>query len=123
MTFTFWWHLTELILAVPLSAIILGIGGNIIGNVLQSRERQLKLRLRADARHARFTPSTSLHKELETLRAEIAALRDTTTQYDLTNDHIVQRIEERLSRLETRLAPRQAELRAEDQPVHQLNRR
>ncbi len=119
----FWWHLTELILAVPLSAIILGIGGNIIKNVLQSRERQLKLRLRAEARHARSAPSTSLHKELEALRAEIASLRDTTTQYDMTNDHIVQRIEERLSRIETRQAVRQAELHAEDQPVAQLNRR
>jgi TolA-binding protein len=120
---TFWWHLTELILAVPLSAIILGVGGNIIGNILQSRERQLKLRLRAEARQARSAPPASLHKELEALRAEIASLRDTTTQYDMTNDHIVQRIEERLGRVETRLAGRQADLRAEDQSVQQLNRR
>ena len=119
----FWWHLTELILAVPLSAIILGIGGNIIGNVLQSRERQMKLRLRAEARHARSAPPTDLHKELEALRAEVASLRDTTTQYDMTNDHIVQRIEERLSRMETRLAARQVEPRAEEQPVQKLNRR
>lgn len=119
----FWWHLTELILAIPLSAIILGVGGSIIGNILQSRERQLKLRLRAEARHARSTPSMSLHKEVKALRAEIASLRDTTTQYDMTNDHIVQRIEERLGRMETRLAARQAEPRAEDQPLQQLNRR
>ena len=119
---TFWWHLTELILAVPLSAIILGIGGNIIGNVLQSRERQLKLRLRAEARHARSAPSANLHKELEALRAEITSLRDTTTEYDMTNDHIVQRIEERLGHVETRLATRPVELR-EDQPVQTLSRR
>ena len=120
---TFWWHIIELVLSVPLTAIILGVGGNIIGNILQSRERQLKLRLRAEVHRTRSGPSTTLQKEMEALRAEIAALRDTTTQYDMTNDHIVQRIEERLGRVETRLATRQVHLAAEDPPVQQVTRR
>jgi hypothetical protein len=111
----------ELIVAVPITALVLGIGGNIIGNILASRERQLKLRLRAEARNARFAPRLSQSKELEALRAEIAALRDTTTQYDLTNDHIVQRLEERLSRIETKVAARPIKSLTEDETIQRLN--
>lgn len=119
----FWWHIIELVLSIPLTAIVLCVGGNIISNVLQSRERQMKLRLHAEARRTRSAPSTGLQKEVEALRAEITALRDTTTQYDMTNDHIVQGIEQRLSRVETRLTARQVNLNAEDPPVQQINRR
>ena len=47
-------------------------------------------------------------KQIEALRAELAALRDTTTQYDMTNDQIVQRLEERLSRIEIKAAGQSA---------------
>jgi hypothetical protein len=87
-------------LSVPLTAIILGVGGNIIGNIFQSRERQLKLCLRAEVHRTRSAPST-------TLQQEIAA----------------RRIEERMGRVETRLAARQVHLTVEDPPVQQMNRR
>ena len=107
-----------LALSIPIVAIVLGVGGGIIQSILKSQERRLELRLQAQQ-----GKNEDVTHQLEAMRAEIASLRDTTTQYDMTNDHIVQRIEERLGRMETRLAVRQAEPRAEDQPLQQLNRR
>lgn len=92
-----------LVLLIPLSAIVLGIGSGIVQLVLKSSERRMELRLKAQKGQ-----SGDIVRQLEALRAEIAALRDTTTQYDMTNDQIVQRLEERVSRIETRTATRSA---------------
>ena len=99
---------------IPISAIVLGIGSGIVGSILKSQERRIGLRLKAQKGQSR-----DVVRQLEALRAEIAALRDTTTQYDVTNDHIVQRLEERLSRVEIRAATRPI-LGAEE--VQQINR-
>ena len=88
-----------LVLMIPLSAIVLGIGSGIVQLVLKSSERRMELRLKLQKGQ-----SGDVTKQLEALRAEIAALRDTTTQYDMTNDQIVQRLEERLSRIEIKPA-------------------
>ena len=88
-----------LALMIPLSAIVLGIGSGIVQSILRSQERRMELRLKLQKGQ-----SGDVVKQIEALRAEIAALRDTTTQYDMTNDQIVQRLEERLSRIETRTA-------------------
>lgn len=93
--------LGTLALMIPISAIVLGIGASVVQSILKSQERRLTLRLKAEKGR-----NADLVKQLEAVRAEIAALRDTTTQYDLTNDQIVQRLEERLSRVETRTAAR-----------------
>ncbi len=92
-----------LILLIPLSAIVLGIGSGIVQLVLKSSERRMELRLKAQKGQ-----SSDVVKQIEALRAEIAALRDTTMQYDMTNDQIVQRLEERLSRIEIKTAARSA---------------
>jgi len=86
-------------LMIPISAIVLGIGSGIVQSILKSQERRLTLRLKAEKGQ-----NSDIAKQLEALRAEIAALRDTTTQYDMTNDRIVQRLEERISRVETKAA-------------------
>ncbi len=91
--------LAALGIMIPLSAIVLGISSGIVQSILKSQERRLELRLKLQKGQ-----SSDVVKQLEALRAEIAALRDTTTQYDMTNDQIVQRLEERLSRIETRAA-------------------
>ena len=88
---------------VPISAIVLGIGSGIVQSVLKSQERRIELRLKAQKGQ-----NGDVAKQLEAMRAEIAALRDTTTQYDLTNDQIVQRLEERLSRIEIKTAGQSA---------------
>lgn len=84
-----------LVLLIPLSAIVLGIGSGIVQLILKSSERRMELRLKAPN-----GAGGEVVKQLAALRAEIAALRDTTTQYDMTNDRIVQHLEERLSRIE-----------------------
>jgi TolA-binding protein len=94
-----------LVLLIPLSAIVLGIGSGIVQLVLKSSERRMELRLKAQK-----AQSGDAGKQIELLRAEIAALRDTTTQYDMTNDQIVQRLEERLSRIEAKTAGQSARL-------------
>ena len=88
-----------LTLMIPLSAIVLGIGSSIVQSILKSQERRMELRLKAQKGQ-----NGEVVKQLEALRAEIAALRDTTTQYDMTNDQIVHRLEERLSRIEIKTA-------------------
>ena len=107
-------YIIALVLLIPLSAIVLGIGSSIVQSVLKSSERRLEIRLKLQKGQ-----SGDVSKQIAALKAEIAALRDTTTQYDVTNDHIVQRLEERLSRVESRAATRPI-LGAEE--VQQINR-
>ncbi len=92
-----------LVLLIPLSAVVLGIGSGIVQLLLKSSERRMELRLKAQQGQ-----SGDLMQQIKALRAEIAALRDTTTQYDLTNDLIVQRLEERLSRIEIKTTAQSA---------------
>ncbi len=99
-----------LILLIPLSAIVLGIGSGIVQLVLKSSERRMELRLKAQKGQ-----TGDVVKQIEALRAEITALRDTTTQYDMTNDQIVQRLEERLSRIEIKTAGQSA--RPSEEPL------
>ncbi len=86
-------------LMIPISAIVLGVGSGIVQSVLKSQEKRMEMRLKAQKGQG-----GDVAKQLEALRAEIAALRDTTTQYDITNDRIVQHLEERLSRIEIKTA-------------------
>ncbi len=110
-------EIAELALLIPISAIVLGIGSGIIQSILKSQERRMELRLKAQKGQG-----GDVTKQLEALRAEIAALRDTTTQYDLTNDQIVQHLEERLSRIESRTAARSLPLNEQD-PVQRIGTR
>ena len=86
-------------LMIPISAIVLGVGSGIVQSILKSQERRLELRLKAQKGQ-----NGDVSKQIDALRAEIAALRDTTTQYDMTNDQLMQRLEERLSRIEIKTA-------------------
>ena len=107
--------IAALALMIPISAIVLGVGSGIVQSILKSQERRMELRLKAQKGQ-----NGDVVKQFEALRAEIAALRDTTTQYDMTNDQIVQRLEERLSRLEVRTVPKSVPLN-EDEPVQRMN--
>ena len=98
-----------LVLLIPLSAIVLGISSGIVQLLLKSSERRMELRLKAQK-----GGSGDVSKQIAVLRAEVAALRDTTTQYDMTNDQIVQRLEERLSRIEIKTASQSVRSASED---------
>jgi hypothetical protein len=54
---------------------------------------ELQLKLRGQG-------SDSVHSEVEALRQEVRALRDTSTQYDLSFDAALQRMEHRVQGIE-----------------------
>ena len=47
--------------------------------------------------------SAALKAEIEAMRLQMASLRDTTTQYDLSFDTALQRMEQRMAHMEQRL--------------------
>ena len=87
-------------LLIPISAIVLGVGGNIVQSILKSQERRMEMRLRVQQGE-----SGDVTRQIEALRAEIARLRDTSTQFDMSLEHSVERLEDRVGRIETKTAP------------------
>ncbi len=89
-----------LALMIPISAIVLGVGGGIVQSILKSQEWRMKMRLQAQQ-----GKNEDVTRQLDALRAEIAGLRDTSTQFDMSLEHSVERLEERVGRIETKTAP------------------
>jgi len=97
---------------IPLAGIsipLLAIGGGIVQNVLKSQERRMEMRLQAQQ-----GKNEDVTRQIEALRVEVVALRDTSTQFDMSLEHSVERLEERVGRMETKaaaapLAPSQPE--------------
>jgi hypothetical protein len=84
---------SEIILGILAALGIVGATAwSIVRLVFRSDERKIELR-----RTAAIEPET-----IKALRDEIAALRETCTQFDLAMEHTVQRIDERVGRLEQR---------------------
>ena len=92
-----------LALFIPIVAIVLGVGGGIVQSVLKSQERRMEMRLQAQQGQ-----SEDATRQIDALRAEVARLRDTSTQFDMSLEHSVDRLEERVGRIETKTAPRPA---------------
>lgn len=88
----------ELVFMIPITAIVLGIGSGIVQSILKSQERRLELRLQAQQ-----GKNEDVTRQIEALRAEIAGLRDTSTQFDMSLEHSVERLEERVGRIETKM--------------------
>lgn len=83
------------VLLIPISAIVLGIGSAMVKTVCKSQERRLQMRLEAKNAAAGMTDSV-----VRDLRAEIARLRDTTTEHAMSIQHSVERLEHRVEHLE-----------------------
>ncbi len=90
----------EIVFMIPITAIVLGIGSGIVQSILKSQERRLELRLQAQQ-----GKNEDVTRQIDALRAEIADLRDTSTQFDMSLEHSVERLEERVGRVETKTAP------------------
>jgi hypothetical protein len=75
------------IFGIPLSAIWTAHRQKVL-------EMQMRLRNEGDA---------GVHAAIDALREEVRALRDTTTQYDLSFDTALQRMERRVEGLERRV--------------------
>lgn len=75
-------------------ALIFGLPVIAVITAHQRKVLEMKLRLRETSTESPI---------IEELRAEISALRDTATRYDLSFDASLQRIEERVGALERRM--------------------
>jgi len=93
---------------------LLAIGAGIVETITRSQERKAKIRLRAQQ-----GTNEDLAQQIAALRQEVAALRDTSTQFDMSQEHSVQRLEERIGRAETKTAAAQSErlLSPAEQPI------
>ena len=87
----------QMFFAIPIIAIVLGIGKGIVNSVLQTYERVNMAKLQM--RQSSVGPSDG---QLSRLSAEIAQLRDTTTQHAISLQHSVERLERRVDFIETK---------------------
>ncbi len=80
----------------------IGCGAGVITEWIKHRSKVAEMKLQA-----RATADTNVQGTLDALRqemrAEIQALRDTTTQYDLSFDTALQRMERRVEGVERRI--------------------
>ena len=100
----------ELIFAVPVVAIVMGIGAQIIKNFLAHQERKYKLKLESQS-----SASGSVTADIQALRDEVARLRDTSTQYDISIQHSLEDMQQRLEFLERRLGVAAVRIREEEE--------
>ena len=74
---------------------------------LASKAKLDRLKIERDMQRNALGPRDgSVLEELRALRTEVATLRDTSTQFDLSLEHAVQRLEERVSRGEKAAPPK-----------------
>ena len=83
------------VLLIPISAIVLGILSSIIKSILQSQERRLQMKIAAQNTVVGLSDNS-----VQDLRAEIARLRDTTTEHAMSMQHAMERLEQRVAFLE-----------------------
>lgn len=79
------------------SIVFIAVTGGVASEWIKYRTKLAQMRWKGN-REAESVLQTSL----QALREEIRALRDTTTQYDLSFDMALQRLEGRVERLEIR---------------------
>lgn len=94
MSFVF--HIVMVVMAVPIVAIVMGIGAGIIKMILKHQERKAEIRdqsLRGG--------NNSLRAEIEALREELSRLRDTATQFDISIQHTLEELHTRVATLES----------------------
>jgi hypothetical protein len=91
---------STLVFMIPITAIVLGIGSGIVKSILASQERRLEIRM-----NAQQGQSEQVAQQLQALRAEVATLRDTSHQFDVSFDEAITRLEQRVGRVETKTAP------------------
>jgi hypothetical protein len=90
---------------IGLVAVFLIFGGGgfimeIIKNINQTRLEMAQLRAGQQSTAGLGNELAAMRDELTTLRQQVSELRDTSTQYDLSFDHALQRIERRVEQVE-----------------------
>jgi hypothetical protein len=92
-------------LVVPIVAIFFVFGGGglvryVVENMNKTRVELAQLRSQQRTDHGSAQDIEALRAEVAALRAQIMELRDTTTQYDLSFDTALQRMERRVEQME-----------------------
>lgn len=82
---------------VPLAFVILVFGGGIIQRVLSTWEKRMEMQAQRQQGQ-----NDAVTQQLAAVRAELAALRDTSTQFDMSVEQSIQRLEERVGRMESK---------------------
>jgi hypothetical protein len=80
---------------IPITAIVLGIGTGLVKLILESAEKRLEMKLRLQQ-----GKDSGVKEQFDALRAEIAALRDTSTQFDMSLQHTLEGLESRIQNVE-----------------------
>ncbi|SRR5579883_652343 len=86
----------ELVFLIPIVAIVMGIGSEMWKNFLRHQERKLEIKAGSQK-----TADGSVLKQIDALREEVARLRDTSTQYDISIQHTLEDLQHRLATLES----------------------
>jgi TolA-binding protein len=87
----------QTVLVLPALAIVGLITAGIIKTVLKFTERKAEIQAQASG-----AGNDSLRTEMEALRQEVARLRDTSTQYDISIQHSLEDMQRRLEFLENK---------------------
>ena len=85
-------------------AILMVFGVPMVAIITSHKRKMLEMKLRATN-----TGDESLRMAVESLRAEVRSLRDTSTQYDMSFDNALQRMERRVDSLENHALSSRAE--------------
>jgi hypothetical protein len=79
---------------------IVGMVGRIVKTFFNHLTKMAELKNKAAV-----TKTLNTVQEFQALRAEIQQLRETCTQYDLSLQHLLENVDQRVSHLEARLRP------------------
>jgi hypothetical protein len=102
---------------IPVSAIVLGIGTGLVKIILESAEKRLEMRLRLQQ-----GADSGVKDQIDALRAEIAGLRDTSTQFDMSLQHSLEGLSERMRAVEQGRRPYATASAPEQEQVRQVGR-
>src|SRR5262249_47261873 len=96
---------------VGLTAVFLIFGGGsvvtrIVESINETRKEMAQLRAQQQGTAGMGAELAAVRDELATLRQQVSELRDTATQYDLSFDHALQRLERRVEQVEQQPPPR-----------------
>jgi hypothetical protein len=91
--------------SIPVVAIVCGVGAGVFKHWTQHEQEMARIRAMSGSNLSQGQTSS-----IEELRQEIMALRDTTTQYDMSVEHTLAEIQNRLAHLEGRQGEKMKQL-------------
>lgn len=87
------------ILVIPVTAIAFGVGHEMLKSVLRHRERKLEIMASSEG-----AAGETIVQQIQELRDELARLRDTSTQYDISIQHTLEDLQRRMQHVENKHA-------------------